>query len=704
MTFFGATDASGSEDARLAKTDEDPGTDSRAPWERILCVAVLILVPLFGFCTVLSGSESFFISSDNVNQAYPWYQKLAIAIHAGYLPIWDANVLAGHSFVGEFQTAIFYPLNILWVWLFGTSDGISVKALELLVLLHYALASAGLYLLCRRLALSRIGSAVGGIIFAYTGAFAARASGQTCIFFGDAWIPIAVLLIIMALERRSIKLAAAAGAAIGVEVLAGHLQPPSIAGLLVFGILAVSVARTRQYIFVLKAYAAVVFTALFIGSPQVVLGFQYLRNSYRWVGADEPVTGTHGVPFATYLATALRPDQFLSVFDPWHHDVSDANTLFIGSLPLVLLVLAAAFKPLRQGLCQLLSPIYAIVIMAVFSILMLLGPITPIAKIVYYVPFASAAVRELGRYSIILELFLALATAAALDTIASTKLGMADFRKPVAIGGVVVCVAYAVFLMLNYAGGAWLGLLAMLVLLTSLFLTKTLRAPIVMALIAIEIVLNLPHEAQSSSSPTYPPRSYASDAMLALPEACFPGCRLSIIGNAFPANIGDVYRIQTLFGNGATMYAPYFELLGNGGFDPHGFVQDVLGVKYIISDHALQGFNLLATDKERGFLYMRPGAFPRAFSYEALTAKTLERNDVRFTIESYNDLHQVFDVTVPRAETIVFAEQFYPGWVAIIDGKRAPMLTAAIGTSDPILRSVNVEAGTHTVEFAYPRV
>ena len=87
--------------------------------KKALPALILGLIAIGAFATTLFIKDrSFFMFPDNVDQFYAWYQTLASSLHHGILPLWDPNTFAGHSFVGEFQTGVFYPINLVWVMVF----------------------------------------------------------------------------------------------------------------------------------------------------------------------------------------------------------------------------------------------------------------------------------------------------------------------------------------------------------------------------------------------------------------------------------------------------------------------------------------------------------------------------------------------------------------------------------------------------------
>ena len=49
---------------------------------------------------------------ETVNQAYSWIHFWAESVRHGSVPLWDPYTFGGHSFIGEMQTAAFYPLHL----------------------------------------------------------------------------------------------------------------------------------------------------------------------------------------------------------------------------------------------------------------------------------------------------------------------------------------------------------------------------------------------------------------------------------------------------------------------------------------------------------------------------------------------------------------------------------------------------------------
>ena len=144
----------------------------------------LVAVAAVHVAILLLDHRTYFAQPDNSGQFWPWYQKASTALHSGGLALWDANAEAGHSFVGEVQTGVFYPLNIVWLLVLGGAHGIGTRRLDLLVVAHVLIASTGFYALARSFRIGCLQALIAAVVFAYTGVVFARRVSQTAIFFG----------------------------------------------------------------------------------------------------------------------------------------------------------------------------------------------------------------------------------------------------------------------------------------------------------------------------------------------------------------------------------------------------------------------------------------------------------------------------------------------------------------------------------------
>jgi hypothetical protein len=110
------------------------------PYLFLIAITAVLLYPV-----IFDKTASFCIKQDNVHQGYPFFAKLNSSLHKGYLPVWDANTYGGRSLAGGIEPGIFYPLSILWCFLFGSINGIDVYYLDLLVCSHYLICLIGMY-------------------------------------------------------------------------------------------------------------------------------------------------------------------------------------------------------------------------------------------------------------------------------------------------------------------------------------------------------------------------------------------------------------------------------------------------------------------------------------------------------------------------------------------------------------------------------
>jgi len=154
---------------------------------------------------------------DGIAQYYPWRLFAAETLRRGLLPLWNPYQFCGTPFIANGQSAVFYPLNLVF-WLLPVARAFAWSAW-----LHLALTGWFAYLLLRRLNATRVGAITGALVWQGNGFFIAWMHLPT-VLCTATWLPLALLLSERALLREQTRRAAAVGAALGLCALAGHPQ------------------------------------------------------------------------------------------------------------------------------------------------------------------------------------------------------------------------------------------------------------------------------------------------------------------------------------------------------------------------------------------------------------------------------------------------------------------------------------------------
>lgn len=161
---------------------------------------------------------------------YPLDDFAFRSLKAGHIPEWDPTMYCGMSFIGNPQTALFYPP----MWLAFLADAghsrLRYSTLELLVLAHVWLAFLFCFLWLRNKQLHQLACVLGAGVFAFSGYLMLQLQhlGLAC---GYVWLPIGLWSIDEAVDSRSWRPLWKLACAAALCFLAGY--PPT---LVVFGV------------------------------------------------------------------------------------------------------------------------------------------------------------------------------------------------------------------------------------------------------------------------------------------------------------------------------------------------------------------------------------------------------------------------------------------------------------------------------------
>ncbi|HEY4206956.1 MAG TPA: hypothetical protein VGM31_09090 [Puia sp.] len=682
--------------------------------------AYLFLIYITGvllYPVIFTKEQSFFIKQDNLHQAYPFFCKLAISLHKGYLPLWDANTYGGRSFVGEIQQGIFYPLNLLWCVLFSTSKGIDVYYLDLLVAFHYLISMFGMYRVARTFRLPVAASVAAALIFSFTSALGARSAGQTCIFFGLALLPWSVYFVSRFYSARPRKrYLVFAGVIAGSEILAGHMQPffhtmMIDALIIVFFEYRRKIAWRRLFVSSAINSLLVLAFAMIIALPQLYYASEYLSRCYRTISYGYFIAPGQKVPLLAYAHWfIINPSNLGNLLGQRLVQPDDDNIIYMGILPLCLLLLylfwhrRASLLPPHWELTNLLCIILGI------GVLSVLGYLTFFHLILYEIPYVNL-VRQLGRYIILISFSASLLVGLALTHIVEIKRWLfSDASR----------VKFYVLLGLSLNAGYWALFQQKLVpidvsipfLATFLFFLALQKRSFNFAVAAVVVIcLDLfmnPVGYLSTHTGFYPNYFYSRNRLIDSLENSYGKYRVVFDMSDYSQerrNLGDLYNIQTKTGYSATVNQLYADFTGTDRH-LHSEVNDLLNIRYVLTDKALDS-NFVFKDSIRNMkLYETKNWYPRCYWKRQLgmRGKLIEKeNSSSIRQLAYSDQFEKLLIDCTQKDTLIFSENYYPGWECYDNGRQVNIYPVGIKRYPPLFRSIVLDKGRHEIVMKYKK-
>lgn len=193
----------------------------------LMLLAVVILLPVLvsgaEMAPGLGGEVAGY--DDARTQWYPWRAYAAKWMGDGVLPLWNPYILCGTPFLGNVQSALFYPPNALFLLM---PVHLAARAS---VLLHVTLSLIFMYLLAKALGSGRAGAAIAAMVFTFGAAQLLRVPaghwGVTCAI---PWMPLVFLCVIAILRRPGVGVIVCGSVVVAMQVLSGAPQYVFVTG------------------------------------------------------------------------------------------------------------------------------------------------------------------------------------------------------------------------------------------------------------------------------------------------------------------------------------------------------------------------------------------------------------------------------------------------------------------------------------------
>lgn len=195
--------------------------------------------------------------SDLAEVFYPPRHYFAKQWQEGQFALWNPHIYAGYPQFADPQAATFYPVALLISRFAGSAYSMQTIAFD--IGLHFFLVGAFSFLFFRHILRSNLAALLSALIFEFGGYLTFYPPLQLSELEVVAWLPLTLLLICYALERRSWLLTAVAGVIMGQVFLAGRPQSYLTIGLITIAWLTYTAYQQK-------------YSWLQIGSRIVVLG------------------------------------------------------------------------------------------------------------------------------------------------------------------------------------------------------------------------------------------------------------------------------------------------------------------------------------------------------------------------------------------------------------------------------------------------
>lgn len=659
---------------------------------------------------------------DLVSFFYPSHSFAASEVSAGRLPFWNPHLFSGAPHLANFQTATLYPPNLIAYLL---SDPFSYAALERLALIHFLIASIGVYWLARAIGIAHPAAVLSGAIFAYSGFMVAHL-GHYSMLSTATWAPWVFAAIVATVRFGSWAATLGGTLALAVAVLGGH-QPILLMTLTAAVVIALfELWRSAEYphpsawtgfrrdwdlIDSVARLGFMALVALLLTAPVLGPSFEMLRYTVR-SGLSYEAASEFAVQPVALLHLILPTVYGSNPTDYWGPFSNTEMWGYAGVLAMGLAAFGLLVWPSRT------RAFWAVV--AVVSILFLLGPFASLHGWTYAFVPGYDQMRGAGRAYMFFDLAVALLAGFGLAALIPRRgrwfprqAVLAQRSVAVLAVALIIVVAFVIPLFSTQVLGTndpgnrpvialdnvmllalWLmlGLGVMYSVSRGLLTGGTL-----VVAVSVVVLLDIFH-ATAPFNPTTEPILAGfqhEEAVTFLREEYEEEgpFRIETISPRWQPNVALVAGLDDIGGLFDPLaLADYQSYLAQAQADRQSDAYKDLNVRYVVSDEETgppgAGFDEALTTADGLVLWEAREWMPRAW---------IEDSDAELTVITHAPGHLTIQIppdAVPGR--LIVSQVDYPGWKAEVQGR-----LYAVTPYNSVLQAIELDEGATTVELSF---
>jgi len=675
---------------------------------------------------VLTHQYTFLESPDNANQVMPWLQAQVYALRHFRVMLWTPYEWMGQSLIGQVQPGVTSPFTFLLALAPLRHGYLNPIAVNLWYVLIHVAAAIFAWLFVRDLGCGRAASAIGAVFYATAG-YCGNTEWPQQVQPG-IWAPLVFLFLLRALRGRTpVRSAAWAGVFLGVSWLCGHHEPSVMLTLAAAGVAAVGLVRRstrRQAAITLGLMTGVM---ALVSAVQVLPAIEYGKLAKRWT-ASGTLTWKDRVPVAEHQNSGLPANELGHLLLPGGSGLRTDPFAGIVALSLAAVAVRGGFRRREVrlfvvlGLCALLyamsgtDALYWWFYALVPGVEKSRAPIVSLSILHFciacLVAFGADMLSErpeLARESKVLKALLWLGGAAMVLILARPVFASAFTADPRAVMVGVLALLFAALLT------AWMR--------------GYLRPEWALLLIGALLVIEQGNEAgynwpasNDEKRAVYLRPLYDMQDLGAYLQWLPEPKRVAVNDEDVKFTLGDWFRVDAVQASTASMLTATSDM---GWWTDR--LSQMYGINYEVSRKPMRpGLTPLFTSKTGVVVWGNPRVFPRAWTVHAVAGAPDEEKAGDLVRDEHTDLATtaVMTGTLPKLDScgaadrvtkvtekasisavdvemackgiVVVSDNYYPGWVADVDGH-----AAKIWKVNTVIRGVVVDAGRHTVAMKY---
>lgn len=709
--------------------------------EAILAAAllsILVLIPFYQLALmegVIITDDIF--TSDIMNDGFPSRFYIGEALKSGHVPLWIPHVYGGFPLLARAEAGVCYPFNLL---LFGILP--PPAALNIVILITLVIAGISMYYYVREIGGNFIAGCLSGFSFMFSGYMLSHLKHLSNVN-AACWLPLGLFLIERAIQRNEIKYFLWLGLVFGLQHLSGHTQIAYYCGLTYITYFIFRSFQQKKNSSSPSPFFGYRLTWYFLGAFVFGSGLAAVQliPTYELVSLSQR---SGGVAFDYAANYAYDPKNLLMFFYPYiNGDIGNAT--YTGSsifwedygyvgITILSMSLYASVRLWKHWYVKCFSIFTAV------SLLLVLGPNTPIYEAVFYVVPGMNYFRFPTRFLLITDFSLIVLASIGFSHLSTQiKQGMVGDRKrknvshhqkffPFSKFEFVVSVFVVIdlwYFQLRHNpivhADPWLippKTVNLLKADTSLF-----RVYVVGGTESHKLAFARARGWQGSLQPYIEQREFIQPSTNVFYGLSAPDGYANLTPNYLVEIWGDQNRPGLVFQTADVRENTFYPK------SSFGKLMNMYNVKYILSLWEIAQCEQLKSLGRIGevYVYENRAVMPRAyFVGRSKIVRGIEEGKRVLLSDGFDPRQEVilydgkptlqhadsvrgnvylkrytpnsveFQTDADAAALLVFSDSYYPGWTAEIDGKESKIFQANITQ-----RAVAVPAGTHFVKFIF---